>query len=93
MQIQSSPPWREAPVPIIPPQCVIVTGPRGAGKARWLQLQIRDLAAKRPGASFAFLIAEKGHTRMGNFAQQAVHVRHALRFPRPPQPAVIGVVK
>jgi G3E family GTPase len=59
---------------------VFVTGPRGAGKTRWLQLKIHDLAEKQPGARCAVLLAEEGRTRMEKFAQDSpgVAVRRLL---------------
>lgn len=49
------------------PHCVIVTGPRGAGKTRWLQQCIRKVLAERPGVRCAILLAEEGRTRMEAF--------------------------
>ncbi len=49
------------------PHCVAVTGPRGAGKTRWLQQCIRELLAERPGVRCAILLAEEGRTRMESF--------------------------
>lgn len=46
------------------PHCVVVTGPRGAGKTRWLQHCIREVLAQRPGVRCAILLAEEGRTRM-----------------------------
>jgi hypothetical protein len=50
-----------------PPVCVVVTGPRGAGKTRWLQECIRRVIAGRPAARCAVLLAEEGRTRMESF--------------------------
>jgi hypothetical protein len=63
-----------------PPRCVFVTGPRGSGKTRWMQLRIRELAQKPPGARCAVLLAEEGRTRMERFAQgtPGVSVRRLL---------------
>jgi G3E family GTPase len=59
---------------------VFVTGPRGAGKTRWLQLQIHHLAEKQPGTRCTVLLAEEGRTRMEGFAQDTpgVTVRRLL---------------
>ncbi len=57
-----------------------MTGPRGAGKTRWLQLQIHDLAERQPGTRCTVLLAEEGRTRMEGFAQDTpgVTVRRLL---------------
>ncbi len=80
MQAEPSPSWRETSASNTPPHCVFVTGPRGAGKTRWLQLKIHDLAEKQPGARCAVLLAEEGRTRMEKFAQDSpgVAVRRLL---------------
>lgn len=57
-------------VPAGPPSCVIVTGPRGAGKTRWLQDSVRRLRELRPTARAAILLAEEGRTRLENFCQE-----------------------
>ena len=66
--------------PAATPRCAFVTGPRGAGKTRWLQLQIRDLAREHPGAACGVLLAEEGRTRMERFSQEVpgVSVRRLL---------------
>jgi G3E family GTPase len=74
MQVEPSPSWRETSASNPPPHCVFVTGPRGAGKTRWLQLQIHDLAEKQLGARSAVLLAEEGRTRMEKFAQDTAGV-------------------
>jgi G3E family GTPase len=57
-----------------------VTGPRGAGKTRWLQAQIRGLGP--PGARAAVLLAEEGRTRMESFAGDTPGVTvHRLLLP------------
>jgi G3E family GTPase len=80
MQAEPSPFCREASPLDTPRHCVFVTGPRGAGKTRWLQLQIHDLAEKQSGARCAVLLAEEGRTRMEGFAQDTpdVTVRRLL---------------
>jgi G3E family GTPase len=80
MQAEPSPSWRETSTPNTPPHCVFVTGPRRAGKTRWLQLQIHDLSEKQSGARCAVLLAEEGRTRMDGFAQDTpgVTVRRLL---------------
>ena len=52
------------------PQCEFVTGPRGAGKTRWVQRRIRELALGHPGAQCAVLLAEEGRTRMEGFCRE-----------------------
>jgi hypothetical protein len=92
MQAEPSSPRREAPLSGAPPHCVFVTGPRGAGKTRWLQLQIGDLSEKRPGARFAVFLAEEGRTRMEGFARNApgLSVRRLL-LPCPCCPALVDL--
>lgn len=53
-----------------PPRCVFVTGPRGAGKSRWLQERIRSLRREHPAAHCAVLLAEEGRTRWERFARE-----------------------
>ena len=62
------------------PRCEFVTGPRGAGKTRWVQRRIRELAEEHPGVPCAVLLAEEGRTRMERFCRetQAVSVRRLL---------------
>jgi G3E family GTPase len=80
MQTEPSLFWHKTSAPTTPPHCVFVTGPRRAGKTRWLQLQIHDLSEKQPGARCAVLLAEEGRTRMDGFAQNTpgVTVRRLL---------------
>lgn len=52
------------------PRCEFVTGPRGAGKTRWVQRRILDLAGEHPGARCAVLLAEEGRTRMEGFCRE-----------------------
>jgi hypothetical protein len=52
------------------PRCEFVTGPRGAGKTRWVQRRIRELVDERPGAQCAVLLAEEGRTRMERFCAE-----------------------
>lgn len=64
-----------------PPRCVVVIGPRGAGKTRWVQARIRELAAGAPPAlRCGVLLAEEGRTRMERFAREmpGVAVRRLL---------------
>jgi hypothetical protein len=53
-----------------PPRCVFVTGPRGAGKTRWMQERIRALRAEQPEGRCGVVLAEEGRTRMERFAQE-----------------------
>lgn len=46
-----------------PPRYVIVTGPRGAGKTRWIREQMRAVFAGQAEARCAVLVAEQGRTR------------------------------
>jgi G3E family GTPase len=80
MPAEPSPFCREASLLDTPRHCVFVTGPRGAGKTRELQLQVHDLAEQQPGARCAVLLAEEGRTRMEGFAQgtPGVAVRRLL---------------
>ncbi|HXQ80929.1 MAG TPA: GTP-binding protein [Opitutaceae bacterium] len=57
-----------------------MTGPRGSGKTRWLQLQIHEAAEREPGARCPAVLAEEGRTRMEGFAQRTpgVSVRRIL---------------
>ena len=88
MQARPTPSCRGASALNTPPRCVFVTGPRGAGKTRWLQRQIHDLAEKQPGTGCAVLLAEEGRTRMELFAKNipGVTVRR-LHLPCPCCPA------
>lgn len=63
-----------------PPPVTVVTGPRGAGKTRWIQEQLLALTAAQPSARFALLLAEDGRTRMESFvrARPQVAVRRLL---------------
>ena len=54
----------------IPPRCVFVTGPRGAGKTRWLQERIRSLAGESPPVRCAVVLAEEGRSRWENFVRE-----------------------
>jgi Ni2+-binding GTPase involved in maturation of urease and hydrogenase len=56
--------------PAAPPRCVVVTGPCGAGKTRWLQDRIRALRVEQPEARFGVVIAEEGRTRWEKFVQE-----------------------
>ena len=80
MQADPSPSWRETTIPNTLPHCVFVTGPRGAGKTRWLQQQIREIAVNQPDSRCAVLLAEEGRTRMEKFAKDTpgVTVRRLL---------------
>ena len=70
-------PGGSAPVP-----CVIVTGPRGAGKTRWLQRHIRILALGEPPQRCAVLLVEEGRTRMEGFVRDVPGVTvHKLFLP------------
>lgn len=71
-----------------PPRCVFVTGPRGAGKTRWLQTRILEQVAAQPGSRCGVVLAEDGHTRMEQFAHEVpeVAVRRVL-LPCPCCPA------
>ncbi len=51
----------------MPPRCVVVTGPRGAGKTRWVQEHIRALVAAAPGQRCGVVLAEEGRTRFERF--------------------------
>lgn len=46
-----------------PPRYVIVTGPRGAGKTRWIREQMRTVFAGQAETRCAVLVAEQGRTR------------------------------
>lgn len=70
------------------PRCIIVTGPRRAGKTRWLQETIHTVRADQPSARFAVLSAEEGTTRMERFAQNVPGITvHRLFLPCPCCPA------
>jgi hypothetical protein len=73
-------PLRGSPAAPAIPRCAFVTGSRGSGKTRWLQLQIRDIAREHPGASCGVVLAEEGRTRMERFSQETpgVSVRRLL---------------
>ena len=85
---EAAPPPHEA-VPARPPDCVFVVGPRGAGKTRWIQRRLLDLAAGHPDFRAAVLLAEEGRTRMERFAlaHAGVAVRRLL-LPCPCCPAL-----
>jgi len=53
-----------------PPRCVVVTGPRGAGKTQWVQERIRALRSEQPDVRCGVVLAEEGRTRMERFAQE-----------------------
>lgn len=80
--LQDSPPGANFP------RCVFVSGPRGAGKTRWLQQRIIELVSATPGIPCAVVLAEDGHTRMERFAHEVpgVAVRRVL-LPCPCCPA------
>ncbi len=62
--------------------CTIVSGPRGAGKTRWIQRQILGLGAREPGVRVAVLLGEEGRTRMERFARETPGVTvHRLLLP------------
>lgn len=71
-----------------PPRCVFVTGPRGAGKTRWIQSRILELVGAQPESRCGVVLAEDGHTRMEHFAHEVprVAVRRVL-LPCPCCPA------
>lgn len=75
-----------------PPRCVFVSGPRGAGKTRWLQQRIRELIAAQPGLRCAVVLAEEGRTRLERFVHEVpgVAVRRVL-LPCPCCPARAGL--
>ncbi len=50
------------------PRCLVVTGPRGSGKTRWLQRFVGALSARTPPARCAVLLAEEGRTRLDGVA-------------------------
>lgn len=52
------------------PRCIVVTGPRGAGKTRWVQERIRALVAATPGLRCGVVLAEDGRTRLEHFARE-----------------------
>lgn len=71
-----------------PPGCVFVTGPRGAGKTRWIQSRILEVLGPEPERHCGVVLAEDGHTRMEHFAHEVpeVAVRRVL-LPCPCCPA------
>jgi len=80
--MQNDPPSAGSEIPAIDavPQCAFVTGPRGAGKTRWVQRQVRGVIDEHPGAHCAILLAEEGRTRMERFCKETpgVSVRRLL---------------
>jgi hypothetical protein len=72
-----------------PPRCVVVIGPRGAGKTQWVQERIRGLCAEQPEVRCGVVLAEEGRTRMERFAQEppGVAVRR-VNLPCPCCPAL-----
>ncbi|MFA5056739.1 MAG: GTP-binding protein [Opitutaceae bacterium] len=60
---------------------MFVTGPRGAGKTRWLQQQIQDLREQQPDVRCVVLLGEEGRARMDRFAQDTpgVSVRQFIQ--------------
>lgn len=64
---QATPAVRRVSVTV--PRCIIVTGPRHAGKTRWLQETIHTLRADHPSVRCAVLTAEEGATAMERFVQ------------------------
>lgn len=74
------------------PRCVIVTGPRGAGKTHWVQERIRELVAATPGRRCGVLLAEEGRTRYEQFVRSVPGVvvrRVLLRCPCCPAQAFL----
>lgn len=53
----------------MPPRCVVVTGPRGAGKTRWVQERIRALVAATPKLRCGVVLAEEGRRRFERFTR------------------------
>lgn len=60
---------------------VFVTGPRGAGKTRWLQGCIDELRARNADARVAVLLCEEGRARMETFCADRAGVLHRKLFP------------
>lgn len=54
-----------------PPPTVWITGPRGAGKTRWLQARLRALREARPGVRCAVLSLEDGRAQLEEFSRSA----------------------
>ncbi len=67
---------------------MFVSGPRGAGKTRWVQARIRELVGRDRSVRCGVILAEDGHTRMERFAREVpgVAVRRVL-LPCPCCPA------
>jgi CobW/HypB/UreG, nucleotide-binding domain len=83
---------RESAPPIAPPHCIFVTGPLKAGKTRWIQSQIQDLAASQPGARCAVLLAEEGRTSLTRLAKENADLTLArLSMPCFCCPALVGL--
>lgn len=57
--------------PVGPPGCIVITGPQGAGKTRWLQNWVRLARSGRPTLRLAWLLAEQGRTRVENFCRES----------------------
>jgi hypothetical protein len=65
-----------------------VTGPRGAGKTRWIQSRILECLGQEPGGQCGVVRAEDGHTRMEHFAHEVPDVAvRRVRLPCPCCPA------
>jgi len=80
--MQNEPPSAGSEIPAIDavPRCAFVTGPRGAGKTRWVQRQVRGVIGEHSGSHCAILLAEEGRTRMERFCKETpgVSVRRLL---------------
>lgn len=57
-----------------PPRCIILTGPRSPGKARWLDERIASIHARNPNARCAVLLADERLTRTNRFADASPKV-------------------
>ncbi|MCF3650573.1 hypothetical protein [Synoicihabitans lomoniglobus] len=85
-----------SPIPNLvrdPPRCMMVTGPRGAGKTHWIQQRILALTgATKTRVSFGVLLQEEGRTRMENFtAARPNLVLRKLALPCPCCPGLAGL--
>lgn len=63
------------------PRTVIVVGPRGAGKTRWMQDAVARLVAGPEAQRCAVVLAEEGRTRMENFVREHAGVTLHKFFP------------
>lgn len=74
MSIESSSSPQTNPGESLPPRCVFLTGPRGAGMTRWLHQYVHRLVKQQPAVRCAVLLAEEGANGVELFAAASARV-------------------